>query len=87
MVGQDFFSPSDDRVHDFAVFGDLACRVEVGEPSERLVGAVEVFGFAGAGRGLLESVPSSTEAGVSFEQPIQMLVVPFCEVIRPPQEG
>ena len=86
MVGQDFFSPCDDGVHDFLVFGDLACRVEVGEPSQGLVGAVEVVGFVQLVE-LLESFPRGPEPGVSLEQAVEMLLVPFCEIIRPPQES
>ena len=46
-VGQGFFSPGDDGVHDFVVFGDLAAVVAVCEPSQGLVGSVEVVGFVG----------------------------------------
>ena len=45
VVGQDLFSPCDDGVHNLVVLGYLAGGVEVSEPSERLVGPVEVFGF------------------------------------------
>ena len=71
MVGEDFFSPCNDGVHHFAVFGDLACGVEVGEASQGLVGSVEVFGFVQPVE-LLESVPGGAEPGVGVEQAIQM---------------
>ena len=86
VVGQDFFSPCDDGVHDLLVFGDLACRVEVGEPSQSCVGSVEVFGLVQLVE-LLERVPSGAEPGVSLEEAVEMLLVPFCEMIRPPQES
>ena len=77
MVGQDLFSPGDDRVHDLVVFGDLAGGVEVGEPSQRLVGPVEVVGFVDPVE-LLERVPRGTQPWMSFEQPIQVLSVGVC---------
>ncbi len=86
MVGEDFFSPCDDGVHDVVVFGDLACGVEVGEPSEGPVGAVEVVGFVQLVE-LLERFPSGAEPWMSFEQAIQMLLMPVCEMIRPPEES
>ena len=45
VVGEDLFSPSHDGVDDLVVFGYLAGGVEVSEPSDRLVGSIEVFGF------------------------------------------
>ena len=69
MVGQDLCSPGDDRVHNFAVFGDLAGGVEIGEPSQRLVGRVEVVGFVDPVE-LLESGLGGTETGMSVEQPV-----------------
>ncbi len=63
----------------------LACRVEVGEPSEGL-GLLQVVGLVHLVE-LLERVPSNAEPGMSVEQPIQRLLVPFAEMDRPPQEG
>ena len=74
MVGQDFFSPGDDGVHDLVVFGDLACSVEVSEPSEGLVGLVEVFGLIKLVE-LLESIPGGSETGMSVEDPVEMCLV------------
>ena len=85
MVGQDLVSPRDDRVHHFSVFGDLAGSVEIGEPSQRLVGAIEVVRFVELVE-LLERVSGGSETGMSIEQPIQMLLVGVAEMIRPPQE-
>ena len=62
VVGQDLFSPCDDGVHDLVVFGYLAGGVEISEPSERLVGLIEVFGLIQLVE-LLESVPSGSETG------------------------
>ena len=45
VVGEYLFAPGDDRVHNLVVFGDLARGVEIGEPSQRCVGPVEVVGF------------------------------------------
>ena len=45
VVGEDLFSPCDDGVHDFVVFGYLTGGVEISEPSKRLVGPVRVVGF------------------------------------------
>ena len=45
VVGQDLCSPGDDRVHNVVVFGYLSGGVEASEPSQRLVGPVEVFGL------------------------------------------
>ena len=60
MVGQDLCSPNDDRVHDVVVFGDLAGGVEIGEPSQRLVGLIEVVGFVELVE-LLERVPGGSQ--------------------------
>ena len=60
MVGQDLCSPGNDAVHDLAVLGDLAGGVEVGEPSQRLVGPVEVFGLIQLEE-LLERVPRGSQ--------------------------
>ena len=86
MVGQDFFSPCDDGVHNLAVFGDLAGRVEVREPSQRCVGSVEVFGLVQPVE-LLERVPGGAEPGVSVEEPVQMGLVAFAEVVGSAQES
>ena len=64
----------------------LACGVEVREASQRLVGAVEVFGFVQPVE-LLESVPGGSEPGVSVEQAIQMRLVAVAEMICPAQQG
>ena len=74
VVGQDLFPPGDDGVHDLAVFGDLACGVEVGEPSQRLVGLIEVVGFVELVE-LLERLPRGSQAGVSVEQPVEVGLV------------
>ena len=60
MVGQDLCSPGNDGVHDLAVFGDLAGGVEVSEPSQGLVGPVEVFGLIKLVE-LLERVPRGSQ--------------------------
>lgn len=86
MVGQDFFSPCNDGVHNLAVFGDLSCRVEVREPSQRLIRAVEVFGFVQPVE-LLERVPSGSAPGMSVEQPIQMRLVAVAEMVSSAEEG
>ena len=62
VVGQDSFSPGDDGVHDLVVFGNLTCRVEVSEPFEGLVGAVEIFGFIQMVE-FPESIPSCSQPG------------------------
>ena len=49
----------------------LACGVEVGKPSQRLVGSVEVFGFVQPVE-LLERVPGGTQPWMSVEEPVQM---------------
>ena len=86
VVGQDLFSPGDDGVHDLVVFGYLAGGVEVSEPSERLVGLVRVVGFVELVE-LLKSVPSGSETGMSVEDPVEMCLVGFGEVVGPAQEG
>ena len=85
MVGEDLFSPGDDRVHDVVVFGDLAAVVEIGEVSQRLVGPVEVVGFVDPVE-LLERLPGGSQAGMSVEEAIQVGLVGFCEMIRSAQE-
>ena len=85
MIGQDLFSPRDDRVHDVAVFGDLACGVEISEPSQSLVGLIEVVGFVELVE-LLERVPRGTETWMSVEQPVEVRLVGVAEMIRAPQE-
>ena len=60
MVGEDLFSPCDDGVDDFAVFGYLSGGVEIGEPSERLVSLIRVVGFIQLVE-LLESVPRGSQ--------------------------
>ena len=69
MVGEYFFSPSNDRVHNLLVFGYLTCGVEIGEASERCVGLIEVFGFVDLVE-LLESVPRGSQPGMSVEEPV-----------------
>ena len=86
MVGQDFFSPCDDGVHDLVVFGYLSCGVEVGEPSEGLVGLVEVVGFVELVE-LLESVPGGAETWMSVEEAVEVRLVGFSEMVGPAQEG
>ena len=85
VVGEDFFSPVDDGVDDVVVFGYLSGGVEVGEPPQGLVGLVEVVGFVELVE-LLESVPGGAEAGMSSEQPAEVLLVGFGEVISSAQE-
>ena len=60
----------------------LAGGIEIGEPSQRLVGAIEVVGLVQLVE-LLESVPSGSQPWMSVEQPIQMLLVGVAEMIRP----
>ena len=86
VVGEYFFSPVDDGVDDFAVFGDLSGGVEIGEPSERLVGLIRVVGFVELVE-LLESVPRGAETWMSVEQPVEMCLVCFGEVVGPAQQG
>ena len=62
MVRQDFCSPGDDGVHNVVVLGDLAAGVEVSEPSQGLVGPVEVFGLIQLVE-LLERVPVGSQDG------------------------
>ena len=76
MVGQDLFSPRDDRVHDVAVFGDLSGGIEVSEPSQRFVGRIEVVGFVDLVE-LLKRVPGGSETGMSVEQPVEVCLVGF----------
>ena len=77
VVGQDLFSPCDDGVHDLVVFGYLAGGVEIGEPSERLVGLVRVVGFVELVE-LLESASSrGAETGMSVEQSVEVRLVGF----------
>ena len=68
------------------VFGDLSAAVEVGEPPQRLVGLIEVFGLIQLVE-LLESVPRGVETGVGVEQPAEVRLVGFGEMISPAQEG
>ena len=56
MPGQDFVSPGDDGVDDFAELGKLAGGVEISEPSKRGECAVVVLGEVEAVE-LLEGVP------------------------------
>ena len=86
MVGQDFFSPGDDGVHDVAVFGDLAGGVDVSEPSQRSVGLIEVVGLVDPVE-LLESVPRGAETGMSVEQSVEVRLVGLAEMVGPAQEG
>ena len=82
VVGEYFFSPGDDRVDDLAVFGYLSGGVEIGEPSERLVGLVRVVGFVELVE-FLESVPRGSETWMSVEDPVEMCLVGFGEMIGP----
>ncbi len=61
------------------VFGDLAGGVEIGEPSQRLVGLVPVVGLVE----LLESVPRGSETGMGVEQPVEVRLVGFAEMVDP----
>ena len=61
VVGEDLFSPCDDRVDDLVVFGDLSRGVEISEPSQRLVGPVRAVGLVE----LLEGVGGGSETGMS----------------------
>ena len=63
--------------------GDLACGVEISEPSQSLVGLIEVAGFVELVE-LLERVPRGTETWMSVEQPVEVRLV--AEMIRAPQE-
>ena len=80
VVGEDLFFPCDDGVHNVVVLGCLACGVEVGEPSEGLVGPVEVVGFVELVE-LLESVPGGAETGMSVEEAVEVLLVGLAEVV------
>ena len=64
VVGQDLFSPRDNPVH---VVVDLACGAEISEPSQSLVGPIEVAGFVKLPE-LLERVPRGTETWMSVDQ-------------------
>ena len=83
MVGQDLFSPCDDGVHNLVVCGDLAGGVEIGEPSQRLVGLVPVVGLVE----FLESVPRGSETGMGVEQPVEVRLVGFAEMVDPHKGG
>ena len=65
--------------------GDLACGVEISEPSQSLVGLIEVVGFVELVE-LLERVPRGTETWMSVEQPVEVRLVGVAEMIRAPQE-
>ena len=64
----------------------LSGGVEVGEPSERLVGLVEVFGLVELVE-LLESVGGGVEAGVGVEEGVEVCLVGFGEVVGSAEEG
>ena len=66
--------------------GYLSGGVEVGEPSQGLVGLVRVVGFVELVE-LLERVPRGSETGMSVEDPVEMALVGVCEMIGPPQQG
>ena len=87
VVGQDLFSPSDHGVHDLVVFGYLSGGVEIGEPSERLVGLVRVVGFVELVELLKRAFSRGSEAGMSVEQAVEMLLVGFGEVVGSAQKG
>ena len=86
MVGEDLFSPCDDGVHDLVVFGYLTGGVEIGEPSERLVGLVRVVGFVELVE-FLESVPRGSETWMGVEQAVEVRLVGFGEVVGSAQQG
>ena len=86
VVGEDLFFPCDDGVDDLVVFGYLSGGVEVGEPSEGLVGLVRVVGFVELVE-LLESVPGGAETGMSVEEAVEMRLVGLAEVVGSAQEG
>ena len=77
VVGQDLFSPCDDGVHDLVVFGYLAGGVEIGEPSERLVGLVRVVGFVELVELLKRAFSRGAETGMSVEQSVEVRLVGF----------
>ena len=54
----------------------LAGGVEIGEPSEGLVGPVRVVGFVELVE-LLESVGGGSETWMSVEQPVEVCLVGF----------
>ena len=72
-------------VHDLVVFGDLAGGVQIGEPSQRCVGALDVVGLVDLVE-LLERVPRGTETWMSLEEPIQVLSVGVAEMVISAQE-
>ena len=87
VVGEDLFSPSDDGVHNLVVFGYLSGGVEVSEPSEGLVGPVEVFGFVELVELLKRAFSRGSETGMGVEDPVEMALVGVCEMIGPAQQG
>lgn len=81
VVGEYFFSPRHDGVNDFAVFGDMAGGIEIGEPSQLPIRPVEVFGFIQLVE-LWGSILGGSEPWMSVEEPIQVGPVGVCEMIR-----
>ena len=59
------------------VFGYLAGGVEIGEPSERLVGLVRVVGFVELVELLKRAFSRGAETGMSVEQSVEVRLVGF----------
>ena len=83
VVGEYFFSPSDDGVHNLVVFGYLSGSVEISEPSERLVGLVRVVGFVELVELLKRAFSRGAETGMSVEQPVEVRLVGLAEMVGP----
>ena len=61
----------------------LAGGVEVGEPSERLVGPVRVVGFVELVELLKRAFSRGAETGMSVEDPVEMCLVGLAEMVGP----
>ena len=75
VVGQDLFSPYDDRVHDLVVFGYLTGGVEVSEASKSCVGLIRVVGFVELVELLERAFSHGAETGMSVEQSVEVRLV------------
>ena len=61
----------------------LAGGVEIGEPSERLVGLVRVVGFVELVELLKRAFSRGAETGMSVEQSVEVRLVGLAEVVGP----
>ena len=64
----------------------LSGVVEVDEPHQRLVGTVEVVGLVDLVE-LLKGVPGDLQPWIRLEQPLQVGLVGFGEMVLSPQQG